>query len=820
MIGFGNKEYIKEIVELKQQLNTAPDDEKIGLYESIYNRYARMGLLLEAEKITLDLIVHQRARLPKNKIIVEELRLCKLLIDNGKVQQGLEHLEYSLGLCDFTNVAVREDYLAKLMGIYYSLSLRDEKYKVQYQEYLSQYETQIKPQTTVQKLDYYMELSNAYFNRGDGEKGREYKNKLQHLLEASPELSDAYKDRFKNYLYQLSIGEMRNDPDQHKLINHAKALLEQNKTEKFLHSAGVFFWLRAMANAYAKLGDVDGLKKTFSDLYFSINEYVEENIDIKIYEQKYQSDYFLQEQKLKDSQEMSKVKDSVFSNFNHELRTPLNIILSNCELITRDINLPEAGVRRLGAIQNQSYNLLNIIDQFIEINKTNLQFNQVNNEVGDLVQFLQLMETDFATLCEQKDISLKLDISKSPALICELDFAKLERVLYNLLTNAVKFTAPKGKITLKLSTDKKTRTLTLQVTDTGIGIAKDELETIFAQFYSAKNDSENIKNTTGFGIGLYLVKQLVELLSGTISVKSELGKGSTFTVKLPLVELKAIQQNHIGKRLNYKQVHLPNKPKTAKPNNYTNKPRLLIVEDNMDLLEVITASLEGNYTIKTAGDGQEAKELLATYLPDLVITDLMMPRMNGIELTTHIKQDAALNHLPVIMLTAKGSLPNRIKGWEAGIDVFLRKPFSITELEHCIHNTMHTRTHIQERIEALLASGTDKKVKLESPAEKFVGEFKYYVLSNISTTEIHNAQLAKHLNVDENSMYRKIKALTGYSPIQLITKLKILRAMELIESKQYSTVKEVAYSCGFNDPKYFSKVYKAETGDLPKVVKR
>ncbi len=261
MIGFGNKEYIKEIVELKQQLNTALDDEKIGLYESIYNRYARMGLLLEAEKITLDLIVHQRARLPKNKIIVEELRLCKLLIDNGKVQQGLEHLEYSLGLCDFTNVAVREDYLAKLMGIYYSLSLRDEKYKVQHQEYLRQYETQIKPQTTVQKLDYYMELSNAYFNRGDVEKGREYKNNLQQLLESSPELSDAYKDRFKNYLYQLSIGEMRNDPDQHKLINHAKALLEKNKTEKFLHSAGVFFWLRAMANAYAKLGDEKKKKK-------------------------------------------------------------------------------------------------------------------------------------------------------------------------------------------------------------------------------------------------------------------------------------------------------------------------------------------------------------------------------------------------------------------------------------------------------------------------------------------------------------------------------------------------------------------------------
>ena len=211
--------------------------------------------------------------------------------------------------------------------------------------------------------------------------------------------------------------------------------------------------------------------------------------------------------------------------------------------------------------------------------------------------------------------------------------------------------------------------------------------------------------------------------------------------------------------------------------------------------------------------------MLDHFLPDLVITDLMMPRMNGIQLTTHIKQSAALNHLPVIMLTAKGSLPNRIKGWQAGIDVFLRKPFSIAELEHCIHNIMQTRSNAKQRIETLLVNKASAKVKAETPAEKFVKEFKAYVLANLVNGNIRNAAIAKHLQMEESSMFRKLKALTGNSPMQLITRLKVLHAKSLIESKQFSTVKEVAYHSGFNDPKYFSKVYKAETGNLPQIAK-
>lgn len=822
MLGLSHKEYREKIAVLKQQLLVTPDKDKVPVYETLYNCYARMGLLLEAEKVTLELVALLRKTLPKDKLITEELRLAKLMIDNGKVQQGVEHLNYCLQLCSFEESANKELYIGQLMHIYYSLSLRDETYRKHYEQYLHYYETKIKPVTTLQKLDYYMELSNAYFNNNRREEGLAYKAKLEKLLQASTELSDAYRERYRNYLHQLSIGDMRTDPDQQKLINHANALLERNKKEHFLPTAAVFFWLRTLANAYKKVNDIDGLKRTFNELYFGINRYVEENIDNKIYEQKYQSDYFLQEQKLKDAEALNRVKDSVFSNFNHELRTPLNIILSNCELIERDGALPASGIKRLSAIQNQSYNLLNIIDQFIEINKTNLQFNKVSPESGDLIQLLRLMVADLSTLAENKGVALSLHTNKIKELVCELDFAKLERILYNLITNAIKFTNKGGKVSVEVSIDKRNKQLQLQVADTGMGIAKPELDTIFKQFYSAKSDNENIKTSTGFGIGLYLVKQLVDLLQGTIQVQSKLKKGSTFTVMLPLVATPLSSNQHaISKRLNYKHAAATEKSNTTTKQVIapTDKPSILIVEDNGDLLEIIQASLQGNFVIQTATNGKEAVKVLDHFLPDLVITDLMMPRMNGIQLTTHIKQSAALNHLPVIMLTAKGSLPNRIKGWQAGIDVFLRKPFSIAELEHCIHNIMQTRSNAKQRIETLLVNKTSAKVKAETPAEKFVKEFKAYVLANLVNGNIRNAAIAKYLQMDESSMFRKLKALTGNSPMQLITRLKVLHAKSLIESKQFSTVKEVAYHSGFNDPKYFSKVYKAETGNLPQIAK-
>jgi signal transduction histidine kinase/DNA-binding response OmpR family regulator len=824
MLGFTNTEYRERIATAKRALETASDADKTSIYETLFNLNARMGFLLEAEKITLEHVSLLRKSMPKGKLIVEELRLVRLMADNGKTQQALEHLDYCHNFCKFGEADNKERYLSALMGIYRVLSSRDEKFKTDHRKYFERYRKYVKPETTVDKLDTYMELAGAYMDLGERDKGIECRKKMEALLAEDQTLNDAYRDRFKNYLYQLSLTELRSNPDPQLFIKHANEVLEKNRKENFLHTAGMFFWLRNLASAYARSNNIEGLRKTFNEYVHAVNAYVEENVDNKIYEQKYQSDYFLQTQKLKDAEALNLVKDSVFSNFNHELRTPLNIILSNCELIERDAKLNASATKRLGAIQNQSYNLLNIIDQFIEINKTNLQFNQVNNETGDLVQFLQLMQSDFSTLSEQQNIKLAFDTKAIKQLVCELDFVKLERILYNLITNAIKFTAPFGEVTVKLEIDKKNNTILLSVADTGIGISAEEQQTIFQQFYSAKKDTENIKSGTGFGIGLYLVKQLTDLLAGSIEVISKIGKGSTFTVVLPLVIYKGKQKEFaVSKRLNYKHIKtiaptekaaVKTKPTPAK----ISKPLLLIVEDNSDLLEIIGASLQANFTIKTAADGEEAKALLENISPDAVITDLMMPRMNGIQLTTHIKQHPALNHIPVVMLTAKGSLPNRIKGWQAGIDVFLRKPFAIAELEYCLQNVMQTRNNAQARIELLLTTPTGKQTKPESVAEKFVSDFKSYVLTNIST-DIKNAAIAKRLQIDESSMYRKIKSLTGYAPVQLVTKLKILRAKEFIEAGQFATVKEIAYNCGFNDPKYFSQVYKAEMGYLPRVVK-
>ena len=825
MIGLNSNEYREKVVLLKRQLNTADGDEKILIYESLYNCYVRMGLLLEAEKVLYDYLTMLRNILPKGKLVVEELRLSKLLIDNGKVQQGIVHMYYAIELCKMQDADNKEQYLGTLVHIHYTLSQRDEKFKASFNSYLQQYETVIKPNTTFEKLDYYFELAGTFFNINERKKGLIYKEKIESLLNNSTDIDEAFRERYRNYLQQISIAEMRADPDQKKLIQYVLDILERNKQEKTIPPSRVFFWLRTLANAYKKENNIEGLQSVFTELYGAINEYVEESVDNKIYEQKYQSDYFQQEQKLKEVEALNKIKDSVFSNFNHELRTPLNIILSNCELLERDSDTFGAGKKRLDTIKNQSYNLLNIIDQFIEINKTNLQFNQVNNEVGDLVQFMQMLESDFATMCEQKGIDLKFELKRVKELICELDFAKLERILYNLITNAIKFTNTGGKVTVSLTIDKNNSLLSIAISDTGIGIEDHQINTIFDQFYSPRNDQENIKTSIGFGIGLYLVRQLTNILGGTIEVISKPKCGSTFTLQVPLViHIGAPQAFAIGKRLNYSHTeNIVQKEKARDENNIRidgHKPVLLIVEDNRDLLEVIAESLSPAFTIETATNGREALEMLTTILPDVVITDLMMPNMNGIELTTMIKSNPALNHLPVVMLTAKGSLPNRIKGWEAGIDVFLRKPFSIVELERCIQNIIQTLANDRLHIEGLLTKISVEKSKPETVGEKFVNDFKNYVLAHINLTDSHHASIAKHLGVDENSMYRKIKSLTGLAPVQLITKLKIAKAQELIEGRHYATLKEIAYNSGFNDPKYFSQVYKAERGNLPVLLKK
>ena len=512
-------------------------------------------------------------------------------------------------------------------------------------------------------------------------------------------------------------------------------------------------------------------------------------------------------------EEINQVKTRFFTNISHEFRTPLTLLLGPVrELIGRgrSLDLPF-----LQLIERNSYRLLNLINQLLDLSKLEAQQLKLQASHQDLVPFLRQLFAAFCSIGEQKGIQYTFHADRDSVLLY-FDQEKLEKVLLNLQTNAFKFTPEGGCVKMDLRTHKESVEIT--ISDTGPGIPPDQLSMIFDRFFRVgQNDG---RTREGFGIGLALAKELVQLHHGQIRVESEPGQGTSFRVWLPLGKAHLQPDEIVTKRdplpldLTITGSLVQTQPKKIAGEKIANDlPLLLIVEDNADMRLFIRQILQNDFRIVEAVDGQSGLDFALLHIPDLIVSDVMMPVMDGLELCHRLKSDPRTSHIPFIMLTAKADLKTRIEGLSRGADAYLAKPFDQKELMIRLEKLLELRQKLQARYQSTerLEPTGDPAIEIE---DDFIKQLENIVRENISDYEFGIGKICQEMHMSRSQIYRKLKVLTGKSVNEYIRTLRLRKAKHLLQTSDFN-VSQVAYEVGFKDPAYFSRSFSKEFGVSP-----
>lgn len=509
-------------------------------------------------------------------------------------------------------------------------------------------------------------------------------------------------------------------------------------------------------------------------------------------------------------QDATQSKLMFFTNVSHDLRTPLTLIAEPVSQLSHADNLTASQLSLMKIADKNVKILQRLINQILDFRKYE------NGKLG-----LHLIEADvnrsirdwmesFYSIARKRDIDLRLEASDS-SMPMAFDSEKIERVFFNLLSNAFKYTANNGKITVSYAAVNDE--LVLRVADTGEGISERDLGSIFDRFYQAER-----VHPRGSGIGLSLAKAFVELHGGTISVESTVGKGSVFTVKLPIRHVAESTAEH-EKSISAADVDVElDTPETEISMN-PDKPIVLVIDDNSDIRSMVGQLLNNEYNIITASNGKEGVRMAARYVPDLIICDVMMPVMDGMECCRRIKSEVTTSHIPVLMLTACTMDEQRIEGYDNGADGYLSKPFSSAVLLSRCASLIANRKRIKELWHAnKLAGETVSSQPVRVPSKDIDNEF-YNRFLEIFKTEMGNADLsvdmiASRMGLERSQFYRKIKALTNYAPVELMRRLRLQQGHILLTSSD-RTISEIAYEIGFSTPAYFTKCYREAYGVTP-----
>ena len=498
-----------------------------------------------------------------------------------------------------------------------------------------------------------------------------------------------------------------------------------------------------------------------------------------------------------------------FTNVSHDLRTPLTLISEPVEQLAQADNLTPQQLT-LMRIANKNVKILRrLINQILDFRKyENGKLNIHLTETRFVPAVTEWIEA-FHALARKRDIKLSVEIDAEEDMSLAIDIEKIERVVFNLMSNAFKYTPDNGKIRFAAHCDAET--LTFSVSDTGEGIAGEDIGNIFDRFYQV--DKIHPK---GSGIGLSLVKAFVELHGGCISVDSQLGRGSTFTVQLPVRHVKDETPSttaHIT--ADDVAIELEAIESPAAPGD-NDKPLLLVIDDNEDIRRLTGELLKDDYNMVFASNGKEGIRIASKYVPDLIICDVMMPVMDGLECCRRIKEEISTSHIPVLMLTACSMDEQRIQGYDSGADGYVAKPFNSAVLKSRCNNLIDNRKRIKE----LWSSGGTATAPEEKATPKADTENEFYqrfldiVRKEMGNPELNVDSLASKLGLGRSQFYRKIKALTNYSPVELLRNIRIKQARELLTTTDKS-ISEIAYEVGFNSPAYFTRVYRETYEETP-----
>lgn len=512
-----------------------------------------------------------------------------------------------------------------------------------------------------------------------------------------------------------------------------------------------------------------------------------------------------------------------FTSFSHELKTPLTLILAPLEdLISEIKTLKQKNSLKL--IYKNANLLLQRINRLLEFRKTNLGLSELSIEKYNLTAFLEQWVDHYYPLAKKRDIALSYDFPDEP-LFAWVDLEKMHIVFNNLLSNAFKYMDDKGEIYVSLSYDEEN--FEIKVRDTGYGIAPNELEHIFERYYR----SDSAKDKEGIGIGLALSKNLVELHLGTIQIESEINKGSVFTVTIP--RNKHLFENAIIERKEPE----PEEPTASKEleewvltpelmdsekkapniNVKDSKELILLVDDHPDILNYMEGLLEGKYDLIYARDGKEGLEKALRYIPDLIVSDVMMPKLNGMELCNRLKKTTETTHIPIILLTAKGNVESIQEGYTYGADDYIVKPFNSQIFQTRIRNLLDIRTQLRSYFTQkgeINMRLIDENATILEKEKSFLNRLEQIILEQLNEEKIDVWMVAKEIGMSRTSLFRKVKAITGLNINQIITKIKIDKAAELLKSGDY-TVAQASYEVGFNNVKYFRKLFKEQYEQLP-----
>lgn len=495
----------------------------------------------------------------------------------------------------------------------------------------------------------------------------------------------------------------------------------------------------------------------------------------------------------KNEEKLNEMKFNFFTNISHEFRTPLTLIITPMESLLKEIR-NTALEPKVRSIYRHARDLQGLVNQLLDFRRLEVSGEKLNLTYGNVVEFVQQFGELFAKLAQEKQIGFSIQ-RELPELYIYFDKEKMYRVLNNLLSNAFKFTPRGGKISVNLMCVEEL--LLIQVIDSGKGIPENELPNIFNLFYQASGTHE------GSGIGLHLAKEYVALHLGEINAESEPGKQTCFTVKIPTT---LIPQKEVVEITTAETIE----PRSANPDK---RFKLLVVEDNDDLRTFLVGELCKSYEVIEAADGEAGLELARTALPDLVISDVMMPKMNGLELCQQVKTDLQTSHIPVILLTARASEEHKLQGYQSGADEYLAKPFNLDLLLLRIAGLIEQQNNRQEQFNQKIEVNP-KEITITSLDEKLIEKALTCIEKNMDNPEFSVQQFSEEMGMDRTVLYKKLQSITGLAPSEFIRSIRLKRAAQLLSQGQYS-VGEVADRVGFNTPKYFTKYFREAFGVTP-----
>jgi len=514
--------------------------------------------------------------------------------------------------------------------------------------------------------------------------------------------------------------------------------------------------------------------------------------------------------------ELDAVKTNIYTNITHEFRTPLSIIIGLAEQIEDN---PKIGLNEgLQIIKRNGKSLLRLISQMLDLSKLEAKAMPANLFQSDVINYLKYIIESFESLAQSKKINLHFR-TEIDQLIMDFDAEKMLQIISNLLSNSIKFTPEGGDIYLLISKEISSNTdqLNIKVRDTGIGIPADKLPNIFDRFYKVDDDSA-IK-AEGTGIGLALLKELVTLLKGKIKVESEVSKGTEVTIVLPITNKAELKHDvDLIRLVPDISTFIPETNRESIKENedieiIKDLPILLIVEDNLDVTRYLKSLLVTNYNVCTAMNGREGLDKAQELIPDIVISDVMMPEMDGFTLCEKLKTDERTSHIPVILLTARSSDVSKLEGLETGADDYLIKPVNSKELLTRIKNLIEQRRRLRERFSKDVTL-SPKDIAVTSADQRFLEKAIEIVEKEMKEPDFSVEQFSKEVGMSTSQLYRKIHALTNQSPVEFIRTFRLKRAACLLKQK-FGNVAEIAFEVGFNNLSYFAKCFRKLFGKSP-----